>query len=160
MTFAVQHIEAFTVHGIQVQTTPQAEGHIQTAKLPLVWFAVDQELFLDPNQKNFYGVTQAQGQEENSPYLFTAGAKEVIDAHELDLEDAKMAHVQVQAGTYLVFERSGRVTETAMKLWIDVWEYFNSADCQHKRLFATDFEEYLNYHHDNMTVRLYIGVET
>jgi predicted transcriptional regulator YdeE len=69
-------------------------------------------------------------------YTMLAGADKV------ESSDLALQQVEIQAGNYLVFSRSGSVPQIVFETWAEIWTYFSKENCPHTRAYTTDFEFY------------------
>ena len=57
-------------------------------------------------------------------------------------ESDNLQILKIQAGNYLVFTAKGEIPQIIIETWREIWKYFSSEDCKHKRTYSTDFEFY------------------
>jgi predicted transcriptional regulator YdeE len=169
MTSQIQELsDAIACRGLSVRTTNNAEISHETAKLGRLWqkFYQNHVSHLEKGE-DIYGIyhnyesddlvgafdvvaawqtTNEQGEAEESDNDGTANASNLVE-------------VTIPAGKYLVFSEKGNMPNTVMNAWEKAWEYFNTADCEHTRTFAVDFERYIDGNLEYGQVDLYIGVE-
>ncbi len=143
-------ITAFQVSGPQVRTRNQDEQHVQTAKIGGLWggfFAegLAERIITRQPDSLVYGVYS--GYESDATGYFDVTAAVAVTAPAPGHET-----VQVQGGSYLVFEGRGAMPQTVIDTWGRIWSYFEQHPGQ--RRFATDFEAYTGLD----SVAVYIGV--
>jgi predicted transcriptional regulator YdeE len=144
----ITRVESIDVKGIAVRTDNASEMDATTAKIGAMWEQFYSEIA--PSLKsgaNVYGLYTNYESDHN-------GAFDVV-ACSNDVEAPNVSCYQVQAGSYAVFKGTGQMPQVVIELWGQVWEYFESANCQHKRAFNTDFELYKSEN----DVELYISVK-
>lgn len=131
-----------TVAGIQVRTNNDLEMHSEDSRLNRLW-----EKFNDENLAQsipdkaagsaVYGVYTEFDDGVEGDYSVLAGV-EITDEEKVP-ED--YATATLEAGDYLVFHGRGKMPETVLETWGQVWQYFDSPDAP-ERAFATDYEVY------------------
>jgi len=141
-------VESFTVEGMSTVTTNRQEMDPETGKIGKLW---DRFFALCENRKCIpetgYGLYHRYETDCNGPFTVTAAT---IPGHIKGLGET----VEVPAGTYLKFERSGPMPQTCIALWQDIWGYFSS-DTAPSRTYLVDFEEYRG----EESVAIHIGVK-
>ena len=152
MTPSIVQMPAFRVAGMTVRTRNDDERVPERARIGALWdrfFSASWERQLPgPGADGrLYGVYSAYESDAQGAYDVTAG---VAGA---DLAPAGTQRVDVLAGDYLVFRRTGAMPQIVLDAWADVWHYF----AQHpevRRRFGTDFERY----EGSDQVAIHIGV--
>ncbi|MCC6138128.1 MAG: GyrI-like domain-containing protein, partial [Bdellovibrionaceae bacterium] len=96
-----------------------------------------------------YGVYYNYESDMNGEFDVLAGSDLVDSSPGQKLDD-----VTLKEGRYLVFSQEGEMPQAVIDGWVQVWQYFSSKECIHKRSYATDFEIYKNKNQ----VDIYIGV--
>jgi len=144
-----------TVAGIQVRTNNDLEMHAEDSRLSRLWEKFNDEALSQsiPDKaagSPVYGVYTEFDDGVDADYSVLAGV-EVTDEEKVP-ED--FAIVTLEAGEYLVFHGQGKMPETVVETWGQVWHYFDSEDAP-ERAFATDYEVYEGA--DQITI--YIGVK-
>lgn len=139
VTITQKNIPAFIVSGITVRTTNHNESDPATAKLANHWgtFFVEGLAEKIPHRLKdspIYGVYSSYESDVNGAYNLTAGVavSKRADAFET---------IEVEEGTYMVFESKGPMPETIINTWKKVWEFFKE-NTDVKRKYTTDFEIY------------------
>jgi len=170
MTSQIKELpEAIACSGISVRTTNNAEISHDTAKLGRLWQKFYQNYAGElPEGEDIYGIYHNYESDD------LAGAFDVVASwktaseqeDQLDSSDSKIAanmsdvvEVNIPAGKYLVFSEEGHMPNTVMNAWESAWEYFNTADCEHTRMFNVDFEHYIGGNLEYGKVDVYIGIE-
>ncbi|MCL1123498.1 GyrI-like domain-containing protein [Shewanella surugensis] len=159
----IEHIETFSVAGLAVRTKNALELAPSTAKISSLW-----ELFnircgsLLSEDANVYGVYTHYESDVSGEFDIIACADTLTiaqlsnDQSVLDPDvSATALTVSVESGKYLVFSAKGKMPQTVIQLWGEVWRYFNAYDCGHIRNFNTDFE----YYKSDNEVEIAIGIE-
>ncbi|CNE93182.1 Bacterial transcription activator%2C effector binding domain [Yersinia nurmii] len=140
-----------TVSGLRIRTQNNDEFNEKTAKITGLW----SEFF----SKNLAEYTP--NKLDNSPIygIYTAydggvtGYFDVMAGVAVKEKTTDADSIEIQAGSYLVFEAHGPMPTAIIQAWGDVWAYFE----QHpgaKRRFATDYEAYT----DAESAQIYIGI--
>ncbi len=134
-----KQIPAFMVSGITVRTNNQDEFNPATAKLANHWGTFFAENIAEKiphrlKDSPIYGVYSSYESDFSGAYNLTAGmaVSKPCDAFET---------IDIQEGTYLVFESKGPMPETIINTWKKIWEFFNE-NLEVKRKYITDFEIY------------------
>ncbi|PAJ72228.1 hypothetical protein CJF42_22400 [Pseudoalteromonas sp. NBT06-2] len=133
-------INSFNVTGLVVRTTNAEEMNPSTAKIGVLW-------------ERFYKNVSSKLNENSQVYgLYTnyesdaTGAFDVVACSDTlspeSLENS--ANFQISSGKYLKFSCKGEMPQAVIKLWGEIWKYFNSNNCPHARAYTTDFEYYKN----------------
>lgn len=140
------NLDSIVVKGISVRTNNTDEMTDSANKIPALWQQAGEEVF--PNMLvggSIYGIYHNYASDVNGDYDLLVGSDKVkVDNTEVKLEEGK----------YLKFEATGEMPDACIKLWQDVWAYFNSEECSYERAYTTDFEKY-NQH----GVEIYIAVK-
>ena len=96
-----------------------------------------------------FGVYSGYASDQHGAFDVTAGV--AAPANHQALQGATT--VDIEAGTYLVFEAEGQMPQLVIDAWGAVWRYFADHP-QVQRRFGTDFEAYSGPYY----VALHIGV--
>ncbi len=147
------HVSHSIVSGLTVRTTNRDEFNPETAKIPTLWSRFFSSDIPDkiPNRlpdAPFLGVYSAYESDASGPYDITAGVT-------VTTLNPDFSNIEIQEGSYLVFEAIGPMPAAVIQTWTSVWTYFE----QHphvKRSFLTDFELYCGPE----KVQIHIGVES
>ena len=147
-------VAAFRVAGIAVRTTNAAEADPASARIGPLWdrfFSESWEHKLPPPGADgrVFGVYSGYASDQHGAFDVTAGV--AAPANHQALQGATT--VDIEAGTYLVFEAEGQMPQLVIDAWGAVWRYFANHP-QVQRRFGTDFEAYSGPYH----VALHIGV--
>ncbi|MBF0105901.1 MAG: AraC family transcriptional regulator [Deltaproteobacteria bacterium] len=142
MNPTLKHIDPTLVVGVNARTTNQTEWKSDTAKLPALWknFFTMNVCSTIPNAiegNQIYGVYSDYESDYNGAYTVTAG-KRVSESKNLP---QGLTPVNIESGTYLVFEGRGPLPEIVIQLWQEIWSYFSKPQSP-KRKYTTDFELY------------------
>ncbi|WP_166219263.1 GyrI-like domain-containing protein [Pseudomonas atagonensis] len=146
-----QQIESFTVSGLRVRTTNDAEHKPESAKIGPMWGSFFSKGLADeiPGKQSgspVYGVYSNYESDASGRFDVTAGVA-------VSQPPAGFESVAIDGGDYLVFEAQGAMPDAVISTWGTVWSFFE-ANPQIKRRFATDFEAYTGPE----SVSVYIGV--
>ena len=133
----VKYLEKFYVAGITVRTNNVTELNEETAQIPQLWQRyVDENIegktFNKSKSLAMYGVYNKYEKDVNSDYDYTIG---------VEVTKPKNA-ITIEKDRYLVFTKKGEFPEVVLEAWHDVWNYFNSSECQYERAYNYDFEKY------------------
>lgn len=133
----VKYLEKFYVAGITTRTNNVTELNEETAQIPQLWQRyVDENIegktFNKSKSLAMYGVYNKYEKDVNSDYDYTIG---------VEVTKPKNA-ITIEKDRYLVFTKKGEFPEVVLEAWHDVWDYFNSSECQYERAYNYDFEKY------------------
>ena len=133
----VKYLEKFYVAGITTRTNNVTELNEETAQIPQLWQRyVDENIegktFHKSKSLAMYGVYNKSEKDVNSDYDYTIG---------VEVTKPKNAKT-IEKDRYLVFTKKGEFPEVVLEAWHDVWNYFNSSECQYERAYNYDFEKY------------------
>ena len=147
----IHELDGFAVTGFLARTTNEDEATPARAKISNLWAK-----FNTNAAPHLTGQSRIFGLYTNYESDFT-GAFDVIACS--DTLSPKMIseliHIEVRSGKYLIFSSNGEMPQAVIKLWREVWHYFDSPNCPYQRAYTTDFEYYKN---DN-EVDIYIAVK-
>lgn len=143
-------VSRFYVTGFAVRTSNAAEKNATTAKMSQLWerFYIEAVPKLTVNSK-VYGLYSNYQSDFTGEFDITACATNISLADYKDLVTR-----EIKPGSYLVFSRQGNMPQAVVGLWQEIWDYFNSANCQYTRAYETDFE----YYKSDTEVEIYISV--
>ncbi len=128
-----------TIYGIATKTNNALEMSAN-GKIPALWQSFDESIPVDyKNGERVYGVYYNYESDHNGMFTVLAG----FDGQSYPL-DLNIEQITIANGDYLVFSHKGDMPQIAIDAWTEVWQYFADVNCQHQRLFTTDFEFYLN----------------
>jgi len=133
----VKYLEKFYVAGITIRTNNVTELDETTAQIPQLWQRyVDENIEGKTLNKSkslaMYGVYNKYEKDVNSDYDYTIG---------VEVTKPKNA-ITIEKDRYLVFSKKGEFPEVVIDAWHDVWNYFNSTECEYERAYNYDFEKY------------------
>lgn len=149
------HLPSFQIFGLQTRTCNADEQTLKTARLPLLWHDVHTELVPElPPEAPVYGVYAGYESDQDGAYTVTAGADQKPEKCTLDLVE-----VTVPEGNYLVFTAKGKMPETVIRVWLDIWDYFKRDDTQFARAYTCDFEVYRGRVETAIEVAVHIAVK-
>lgn len=148
-------LPAFQIFGVQTRTSNADEQTLKTARLPLLWHDVHTELVPElPADAPVYGVYAGYESDQDGAYTVTAGADQKPEKCTLDLVE-----ITVPAGRYVVFTGKGKMPETVIRVWLDIWDYFKRDDVQLERAYTSDFEVYRGRVETAIEVSVHIAVK-
>ncbi|MBY6063086.1 GyrI-like domain-containing protein [Pseudidiomarina sediminum] len=140
------------VQGQSIRTTNAAEFEPSTAKIGTLWQQFSTELATKLTESsNVYGLYTNYASDHNGAFDVVACASALNPKVTPALES-----FEIPAGHYLKFSASGTMPDAVIRLWGEVWDYFNNVDCPHQRSYTTDVEHYLSEN----DVAIYIAVTT
>lgn len=143
-------VEKQLIHGISARTNNALETSPR-GKIPELWQRFDESIPVDyQHGERVYGVYYDYESDHNGMFTVLAGFDGKQCPSTVDVEQ-----ITILEGKYLVFTQKGNMPQIAVKAWEEVWEYFSREDCEHQRLFTTDFEYYPN---DN-EIAVHIAIE-
>ncbi len=135
----LRHVLEKTIHGIATRTNNALEMS-PNGKIPALWQFFDESIAVDyKNGERVYGVYYNYESDHNGMFTVLAG----FDGQSYPL-DLNIEQITIPKNNYLVFSHKGEMPQIAIDAWTEVWEYFSNANCDHQRLFSTDFEFYPN----------------
>ena len=137
-------MEGFQISGIKTRTNNQSEMEPDTARIPVLWHRLEEELITQKieSQNNsgiLFGVYSDFSDEDRGDYSLLIGKE--TDAKIKNDPSSQISSVDIRPGKYLLFSGEGKMPEIVMKTWTDIWAYFNSSS-EYRRAFKTDFEKY------------------
>lgn len=138
------YIKGFRVMGLSTRTQNCDEFNQATAKIPNLWhqfYTSD----LAAN-KHMFSVYSNYDSDVHGLYTVTIG---------IASDDAQdpFSFTTIQEGNYLVFHDKGSKPEVVIKLWKQIWSFFETRN-EYQRSYISDFEAYS----DSDQVSIYIGV--
>ncbi len=135
-------INGLAVQGVKVRTCNADEAQPANARIGRLW--ADFGLQVAPHMSagaRVYGVYHRYASDANGAFDVLAGT----DALVLATADASpLSQVDIETGTYLVFEAPGAMPQAVIDAWARIWRYFSDPQCPHARAYTTDFECYLS----------------
>ena len=131
-------VSSFSVTGLVVRTTNNEEIDPSTAKIGKLWeeFYKNSSSHLN-NSSKVYGLYTNYESDATGKFDVVA-CSDTLSKEQLE----NSVEFQISTGKYLKFSGSGSMPQTVISLWSRVWEYFNSSNCPHVRVYTTDFEFY------------------
>lgn len=128
-----------TISGLSTRTDNATEMSAN-GRIPGLWQSFDKSVPVDyKNGERVYGVYYNYESDHNGLFTVLAGFDGQSYPPNIDIEQ-----VIIPQGKYLVFTQKGEMPQIAINAWTQVWEYFTNENCEHQRLFTTDFEYYPN----------------
>ena len=143
------NIDKIDVMGKSVRTKNTDEMNPSTAKIGALWerFFADLAPKMSKSSRVFGLYTNYES--DHTGAFDVVACSDVIDAQGLE-------EFQINSGRYLIFNGTGEMPQTVIDLWGEVWSYFSSENCEHKRAFTTDFEFYKS----EKEIEIYISVDS
>lgn len=127
------------ITGISTRTNNATEMS-PNGKIPGLWHTFDATIPVDyKNGERVYGVYYNYEADHNGMFSVLAGFDGPSYPANADVEQ-----IVIPKAKYLVFTHKGDMPQIAIDAWTEVWEYFTNGNCEHQRLFTTDFEFYPN----------------
>ena len=147
--------ESKIIAGIAARTTNARESAPDTASIPDLWSRffgenIGAQISNAHGSHTVYGVYTDYESDHTGEYTLLIG--KAIDEEASAPEG--MTTKRLLAGTYLKFERTGKLPEAVIETWKDIWAYFEDAT-EYKRVYTADFEEYTS----EEGIAIYIAVE-
>lgn len=146
-----QQLDAFTINGFKVRTTNRKESQIETANIAPLWQHFYRDLMPHLSSK-----AQVYGIYTNYEYDHTASFDVIACTDQKILHDISgliTRHIPEQH--YLKFSKKGKMPETVISLWQDIWTYFDSANCKHVRVYTQDIEHFTS----SESVDIFIAIQ-
>ena len=136
--------------GLSVRTNNASEMQPETAKIGALHqtFAQQAKVAYEKGAC-LYGVYYQYESDYTGDFNVLVGAEPNLVASTAELE-----YVALPAGDYLVFSGEGGMPQVVIDVWQDIWRYFSSDDCVHRRAYTADFECYTSEN----SVDVYIAV--
>ena len=138
------------IAGLSVRTNNASEMQPETAKIGALHqtFAQQAKVAYEKGAC-LYGVYYQYESDYTGDFNVLVGAEPNLLASKAELE-----HVALPAGDYLVFSGEGGMPQVVIDVWQEIWRYFSSDDCIHRRAYTVDFE----CHTSESSVDVYIAV--
>lgn len=135
--------------GLCTRTCNSDEQSLEKSKIAPLW-------------ERFYTEIAPRLQKESAVYgLYYDYASDVHDAFsvlagtQLASSEEGLETAYIQEGKYLKFSAKGKMPETIINLWAEIWEFFEKPDCRFTRAYKTDFEAYTSLE----GLDIYISIE-
>jgi predicted transcriptional regulator YdeE len=147
----VKNLSSIVLSGIKVRTCNANEMKSATAKIADLW-----QTFVKQYGPSLGSDAQVYGVYCNYENDMN-GYFDVIACSDTNVASiAEVAEVTLHQGDYLVFSAQGKMPDTIIALWGEVWHYFSDSDCPHQRNYKTDYEFYKSKNE----VEIAIGIKT
>jgi len=142
-------LTAKTIQGLQVRTKNTDEMNPNTQKIASLWGRFFSEIMpkFGATPPPLYGVYLNYESDAMGTYDLLVGAEELE-------KDEGLVDAHIKSGMYLVFPVKGDVSTEVIKVWGQIWEYFDDPSIDEKRSYDTDFELYISKDEAD----IYIGV--
>ena len=125
------------IKGISIRTNNANEMEPSKAKIGQLHQQFDKQIEVNyAKGERVYAVYYNYESDASGDYTVMTG----FDGHHQDCDDLET--LAIQAGNYLVFNAKGEIPQIVIEIWGQIWEYFSSRECKHKRTYTTDFEYY------------------
>lgn len=146
----VKYLEKFYIAGITIRTNNEIEFDESKAQIPALWERyydenIEGKTFNKSNNMAMYGVYNKYEKDMNSDYDYTIGIEVTKPKNAITIEKDK----------YLVFTKQGELPDVVIEVWMDVWNYFASSECEHERVYNFDFEKYVK----EDEIEIYISIK-
>lgn len=143
------------IAGVKDRTSSLLESEYEEAKIPMLWRTYFQSSILSPipdecENSPAYALYYEYEDGMSAEYSVLVGT-EVSQTKNIKNE---YEHTKIQKGEYLRFDASGTLPETVIKLWQDIWKFFEQ-NKEYERVFRSDFEVYSG----EEDVSIYIGIK-
>lgn len=136
--------------GLSVRTNNASEMHSETAEIGALHQTFAQQATVNYEKGAcLYGVYYQYESDYTGDFNVLVGAEP-----DLVTSKAKLEHIVLPAGDYLVFSGEGEMPQVVIDVWREIWRYFSSDDCVHRRAYNVDFECYTS----ESSVDVYIAV--
>ncbi len=155
----IEYIDGFNLVGLKVRTKNVLELTPKTAKIAPLWdefYRICGSLL--STSTHLYGAYTAYESDVSGEFDLVVSTDDLnLETLQTVLSLTEYSHesVKIEAGKYLIFSAKGKMPQTITQLWGEVWRYFNAYDCEHVRLYKTDFECYKS----DSEVEIAIGIE-
>jgi len=144
-------IDEKRISGLSIRTTNAKEMNPSTGRIGPLWKEFDDKVEVDyKNGNHVYGVYFGYESDTTGEFSVLAGTDQ-LDAN----SSSKLETIVIQSGKYLVFTARGDIPKIIFDTWGRVWEYFSKKDAKYERLYATDFEYYVNQNE----IEVYIAIK-
>jgi len=132
------------VAGLALRTDNASEANPATGKIPGLWQRFrSEDWFGRLEQAGAFGppigVYSAYESDATGPFQLLAGREVKAASHVAP----PLQLVEIQAGTYLMFQSSGPLPDSVIHGWQDVWAFFERPDAP-ARAYTYDIEIYPN----------------
>ncbi|WP_421853810.1 GyrI-like domain-containing protein [Marinomonas sp.] len=144
-------LEEKRVAGLSVRTNNASEMNQETAKIGVLHQTFAQQATVSYEKGAcLYGAYYQYESDYTGDFSVLVGAEPDMVESNTELE-----HVVLPAGDYLVFSGEGEMPQVVIDVWQEIWRYFSSDDCVHRRAYTVDFECYTSEN----SVDVYIAVK-
>lgn len=129
---------ATEVRGFSERTNNAVEMSSGDGRIPALWVRFDQQIAPRLNQGGrLFGVYSNYESDDRGDFDVLVGT----DQKKLE-PVAELVLRTIPAVRYLVFPARGKVPQSIIRAWRQVWAYFQSNGCLYQRAYTTDFELY------------------
>src|SRR5438270_14060295 len=147
--------QSMRVAGLALRTDNAAESQPATSKIPGLWQRFRSEHWFDRlgDLGAFgppIGVYSAYESDARGSFQILAGREVTAASH----VTPPLQLVSIPAGTYLVFRSGGRLPDSVIRGWQEVWTFFDGSHAP-ARAFTYDIEIYPNAE----TVEIWVAIE-
>jgi len=135
----LKSIESKEINGISIRTNNADEMDLSKAKIGRLHHQFDKQVKADyAGGERVYAIYYDYESDTLGDYSVMSG----IEGKPKDEENLQT--LTIKAGNYLVFSAKGEIPKIVIETWGEIWKYFSSEGCEHKRVYSTDFEFYKN----------------
>jgi len=150
-----RHRGAMRVAGIALRTNNASEANPAAGKIPGLWQRFrSEDWFGRLEQAGAFGppigVYSAYESDASGSFQILAGREVTAASH----VSPPLQLVSIPAGTYLVFQSGGRLPDSVIRGWQEVWTFFDRSDAP-ARAYTCDIEIYPNAE----TVEIWVAIE-
>jgi len=150
-----RHRGAMRVAGIALRTDNASEANPAAGKIPGLWQRFrSEDWFGRLEQAGAFGppigVYSAYESDASGSFQILAGREVTAASH----VTPPLQLVSIPAGTYLVFHSGGRLPDSVIRGWQEVWTFFDRSDAP-ARAYTCDIEIYPNAE----TVEIWVAIE-
>lgn len=128
--------DSLLISGIQARTT-NAEEKEGKGKLGKLWADFASKLQPHIAQSKVYAVYYDYESDVTGAYSVLLGCE---SSSLTNSSIRNLAEVEIQTGKYRQFSASGSMPETTIRLWQEVWQFYQRNEV--KRAYTTDYELY------------------
>ena len=134
-------VQELQIQGLSVHTCNADEAQPDRARISALW--ADFALRVAPNMAHgatVYGVYHRYASDVNGAYELLVGTDALQQKAKTSAQPWPV--VNIQAGSYGVFQAHGAMPQAVIEAWGHVWAYFADPHCPYCRAYTTDFERY------------------
>ena len=147
----IEQLNAFSINGFKVRTNNHTEADTETAKIAPLWHHFYHDLMphLHTNAR-IYGIYTGYASNHEGDFDVIACTDQKIL---YPIDGLVTRHIPTER--YLKFTKRGAMPQTVIDLWQEIWAYFGSVNCIHRRIYTQDIERYRS----TQEVEIYISIQ-